>query len=157
MQRDAALAGLADRRQVKRHALRDEDGVGFGDRCVVIATEREADGQSFDVVQAVGQLVGRLGVGDRDVCAAAGQVAHEVDALDAEADDGYVLAREVKPVQLLEVDHEYTSNASAVPMIAPSAWMTQKRWVTCTSLQPIFSKWWCTGAILNRRLPVSRK
>ena len=29
----------------------------------------------------------------------------------------------------------------------------QKRTTTCVSFQPFFSKWWCSGAIWNRRLP----
>ena len=32
--------------------------------------------------------------------------------------------------------------------------MIQKRTTTCVSFQPCFSKWWCSGAIFNRRLPV---
>ena len=31
--------------------------------------------------------------------------------------------------------------------------MIQKRTTTCVSFQPFFSKWWCSGAILNRRRP----
>ena len=32
--------------------------------------------------------------------------------------------------------------------------MIQKRTTTCVSVQPLFSKWWCSGAILSRRRPV---
>jgi hypothetical protein len=31
--------------------------------------------------------------------------------------------------------------------------MIQKRTTTCSSRQPDFSKWWCSGAILKKRRP----
>ena len=39
------------------------------------------------------------------------------------------------------------------PMRHSSMVMIQKRMTTCVSFQPLFSKWWCSGAILSRRRP----
>ena len=39
------------------------------------------------------------------------------------------------------------------PIRHSSMVMIQKRTTTCVSFQPLFSKWWCSGAILSRRRP----
>ena len=46
------------------------------------------------------------------------------------------------------------TNANATPTIPANTATNQKRSFTCISLQPINSKWWCNGAILNNRCPV---
>src|SRR5689334_12298738 len=45
------------------------------------------------------------------------------------------------------------NSANATPNIPPTILIIQNRIVTCVSDQPIISKWWCSGAILNSRLP----
>ena len=40
------------------------------------------------------------------------------------------------------------------PIRQSSMVMIQKRTTTCVSFQPVFSKWWCSGAISRMRCPV---
>ena len=95
-----------------------------------------------------GQLRRRgTGVGHGDACAATGAPARHGEALAAQAQNQNVLR-----AQAMHLDHLSFSVAS--PARHSSMVMIQKRITTWVSRQPFFSKWWCSGAILNSRRPV---
>ena len=49
--------------------------------------------------------------------------------------------------------HVIAASGSPGPTRHSSIVMIQKRTTTCVSFQPVFSKWWCSGAILRMRRP----
>ena len=58
----------------------------------------------------------------------------------------------VETGELLHVSSQ-RSFKLARPMRHSSMVMIQKRTTTCVSVQPFFSKWWCSGAIRKMRRP----
>ena len=87
------------------------------------------------------------GVGHSDVRAATGAPPCHSQARAAQAQNQNVLL-----VQAAHLAH--LSFSVARPARHSSMVMIQKRITTWVSRQPFFSKWWCSGAILNRRRPV---
>src|SRR5436190_8127315 len=92
---------------------------------------------------AQGRELRRLGarVGDGHACPLArAPLRHRITG-GTEAEDEDVLA-----VHLSFKVERPTRHSSIV--------MIQKRTTTCVSVQPLFSKWWCSGAISRMRRPV---
>ena len=91
--RHAALPSRHDGRVSQRHALRDADEVGAGDIGRVVARRgRSATPRRSSASARSPSGVAALRVADGDAGAVAGEVAREVLALDAEADDASTLS-----------------------------------------------------------------
>ena len=60
------------------------------------------------------------------------------------------------PLEVGEVDHAHHLSFKVLrPIRARMTAMIQKRMTMVGSAHPFFSKWWCSGAMRNTRLPVS--
>src|SRR5579883_1155694 len=110
--------------------------------------EHDGGAQPLRLGGGCGHGLARPCVKDGDLGADGPQKAHQVAPLDAEAED-----RNRQSAQRRVVPHRQTFSAKATPTMAPAMPTNQKRMTTCTSDQPISSKWKCTGAFLNTRWP----